>query len=158
MLSLLLALDKPKVNYFSLDIEGAELQVLRSVPWHLVDIEVLPLYQFHSFLRVCGEILLERLLPSRFPSLGSCFQAQGRRFVNVTELTAFHCNECFAHFHCVTFFSQKKLPQGFLFNNIFAQLHSLLTENGFQYVGTLGGKVFSDNCKNILFGLITVNL
>ena len=24
----------------SLDIEGAELQVLRSIPWHLVDIEV----------------------------------------------------------------------------------------------------------------------
>ena len=47
MLSLLLALDKPKVNYFSLDIEGAELQVLRSLPWHLVDIEVLPLYLFH---------------------------------------------------------------------------------------------------------------
>ena len=38
--SLLLALDNPKVNYFSLDIEGAEIQVLRSVPWHLVDIEV----------------------------------------------------------------------------------------------------------------------
>ena len=50
MLSLLLALDKPKVNYFSLDIEGAELQVLRSLPWHLVDIEVLPLYLFHIFL------------------------------------------------------------------------------------------------------------
>ena len=40
MPSLLLALDNPKVNYLSLDIEGAELQVLRSVPWHLVDIEV----------------------------------------------------------------------------------------------------------------------
>ena len=38
--SLLLALNNPKVNYFSLDIEGAELQVLRSVPWQLVDIEV----------------------------------------------------------------------------------------------------------------------
>ena len=40
MSSLLLALDITKVNYFSLDIEGAEIQVLRSVPWHLVDIEV----------------------------------------------------------------------------------------------------------------------
>ena len=40
LISLLLALNNPKVNYFSLDIEGAELQVLRSVPWHLVDIEV----------------------------------------------------------------------------------------------------------------------
>ena len=38
--SLLLAVGNPKVNYFSLDIEGAELQVLRSVPWKLVDIEV----------------------------------------------------------------------------------------------------------------------
>ena len=40
MSSLLLALDFTKVNYFSLDIEGVEIQVLRSVPWHLVDIEV----------------------------------------------------------------------------------------------------------------------
>jgi len=39
--SLLLAIGNPKVNYFSLDIEGAELQVLQSVPWHLVDIEVI---------------------------------------------------------------------------------------------------------------------
>ena len=30
----------PKVNYLSLDIEGAEFQVLRSIPWNLVDIEV----------------------------------------------------------------------------------------------------------------------
>ena len=40
MRSLLSALDNPKVNYLSLDIEGAEFEVLRSVPWHLVDIEV----------------------------------------------------------------------------------------------------------------------
>ena len=38
--SLLSAVGNPKVNYLSLDIEGAELQVLRSIPWHLVDIEV----------------------------------------------------------------------------------------------------------------------
>ena len=41
----------------------------------------------------------------------------------------------------------KKMPQGLLFNYIFVQLHSLLTEHGFQYVGTLGGKVLSNNCK-----------
>ena len=44
--SLLLALDTAKVNYFSLDIEGAEIQVLRSVPWHLVDIEVRRRHKF----------------------------------------------------------------------------------------------------------------
>ena len=29
------------VNYLSLDIEGAELQVLRTLPWDKVDIEVM---------------------------------------------------------------------------------------------------------------------
>ena len=48
--SLLLALGNPKVNYLSLDIEGAELQVLRSVPWHLVDIEVLEENLLWNFL------------------------------------------------------------------------------------------------------------
>ena len=40
VLSLLLALGNPTVNYLSLDIEGAELQVLKSIPWDLVNIEV----------------------------------------------------------------------------------------------------------------------
>jgi len=39
--SLLLALGNPTVHYFSLDIEGAELGVLRTVPWDLVDIWVI---------------------------------------------------------------------------------------------------------------------
>ena len=39
--SLLLALDNPTVHYFSLDIEGAELQVLQTIPWGLVDIRVI---------------------------------------------------------------------------------------------------------------------
>ena len=38
--SLLLAMDNPTVHYFSLDIEGAELQVLKTVPWDKVDIWV----------------------------------------------------------------------------------------------------------------------
>ena len=31
----------PTINYLSLDIEGAELQVLRTIPWHMVRIEVI---------------------------------------------------------------------------------------------------------------------
>jgi hypothetical protein len=38
--SILLALGNPTVNYFSLDIEGAEFPVLRSIPWDKVDIQV----------------------------------------------------------------------------------------------------------------------
>lgn len=38
--SLILAAGNPTVNYFILDIEGAELQVLKTLPWDKVDIEV----------------------------------------------------------------------------------------------------------------------
>jgi hypothetical protein len=41
LFTLLLALGNPTVHYFILDIEGAELQVLRTIPWDQVDIEVL---------------------------------------------------------------------------------------------------------------------
>jgi len=39
--SLLLAMGNPTVNLFVLDIEGFELSVLETIPWHKVDIEVL---------------------------------------------------------------------------------------------------------------------
>ena len=39
--SLLLALGNPTVDYFSLDIEGAEYEVLRNIPWDKVDIRAL---------------------------------------------------------------------------------------------------------------------
>jgi len=39
--SILLALDNPTVNWISLDIEGAEYEVLKTVPWDKVDIQSL---------------------------------------------------------------------------------------------------------------------
>ena len=39
--SLLLALDSPTVTLLSLDIEGAEFEVFRSLPWDKMDIEVI---------------------------------------------------------------------------------------------------------------------
>ena len=39
--SLIMAVGNPTVNYFILDIEGAEFQVLKTLPWDKVDIEVL---------------------------------------------------------------------------------------------------------------------
>jgi len=39
--TILLALGNPAVHFFSLDIEGAELPVLKTVPWDKVDIRVL---------------------------------------------------------------------------------------------------------------------
>merc|ERR1719432_128127 len=39
--SLLLALKNPTVNYLSLDLEGAELEVIKTIPFHQLNIEVL---------------------------------------------------------------------------------------------------------------------
>ena len=39
--SALLAMGNPTVHYFSLDIEGAEMGVLKTIPWDKVDIWVL---------------------------------------------------------------------------------------------------------------------
>ena len=38
--TLLLAAGNPTVHWFILDIEGAEFQVLQTIPWHSVDIEM----------------------------------------------------------------------------------------------------------------------
>jgi hypothetical protein len=39
--SILLAINRTHVDYFSLDIEGAELKVLSTIPWHKVYIKVI---------------------------------------------------------------------------------------------------------------------
>lgn len=38
--SILLAHGQKKVDFFSLDVEGHELDVLKTIPWHKVDITV----------------------------------------------------------------------------------------------------------------------
>ena len=40
--SILFAIGNPSVDYFSLDIEGIELDVLKTIPWDKVDIKVSP--------------------------------------------------------------------------------------------------------------------
>jgi len=39
--SILLAIDNPKVDFFSLDVEGSEMDVLKTIPWDKVDIELI---------------------------------------------------------------------------------------------------------------------
>lgn len=38
--SILMALDNPSIDYFSLDVEGSELAILKTIPFHLVNIKV----------------------------------------------------------------------------------------------------------------------
>ena len=46
--SVLLALDSPTVTLLSLDIEGAEFEVFRNLPWDKVDIEVIVTELVHA--------------------------------------------------------------------------------------------------------------
>lgn len=46
--SVLMALGNPQVDYFSLDIEGAEFKVLESLPWKSVDISVVGVEVEHA--------------------------------------------------------------------------------------------------------------
>ena len=39
--SLMLAMKMERVDYFSLDVEGPELEILRTIPFHLIDIRLI---------------------------------------------------------------------------------------------------------------------
>ena len=47
MYSLLKALNQTRVDYFSLDVEGVELDVLQTIPWEQVDIQVMTVEFVH---------------------------------------------------------------------------------------------------------------
>ena len=38
--SILFAIGNPSVDYFSLDVEGVELDIIKTIPWKKVDIKV----------------------------------------------------------------------------------------------------------------------
>ena len=38
--SVLLAIGQTRIDFFSLDVEGHELEILKTIPWHQVDIKV----------------------------------------------------------------------------------------------------------------------
>ena len=48
LVSLLLALNRTKIDYFSLDIEGVELEVLQTIPFDRIDITVLTVEFVHN--------------------------------------------------------------------------------------------------------------
>ncbi|XP_037074379.1 uncharacterized protein LOC119095626 [Pollicipes pollicipes] len=47
--SVLLALNRTSVDFFSLDVEGTEMGILAYMPWHLVDIKILLVENFLSY-------------------------------------------------------------------------------------------------------------
>ena len=61
--SILAAMGNPKVDYFSLDVEGVELDVLKNIPWSKVDIDIFSIevtgngrdeHEVNEFMRTSG--------------------------------------------------------------------------------------------------------
>ena len=40
--TILFAIGNPSIDYFSLDVEGVEVDILKAIPWNKVDIKVNP--------------------------------------------------------------------------------------------------------------------
>ena len=49
--SILLAVGRTQIDYFSLDVEGSETDVLTSVPWHKIFIKVIKLLVFKKLFK-----------------------------------------------------------------------------------------------------------
>ena len=47
--SVLLAVGQTQIDFFSLDVEGHELKILKTIPWHKVDIKVRDVLFFIHF-------------------------------------------------------------------------------------------------------------
>lgn len=54
---ILLSLGNPRVDMFSLDVEGAELDVLRTIPWDEVDIGLIMVEVYHQHMEEIKEFL-----------------------------------------------------------------------------------------------------
>jgi len=55
--SILLAIGNPTVHYFSLDVEGVEVDVLKTIPWDKVDIKVLSIEYTHIDWRAAMRLM-----------------------------------------------------------------------------------------------------
>ena len=53
--SLLLALGNPTVDYFSLDVEGTEIDILRTIPWDKVNVNV----DFNVNLMILLQVIIQ---------------------------------------------------------------------------------------------------
>lgn len=74
--SVLLAMGNPKVDYFSLDIEGAEMPVLRTIPWDKVDISVVEIEMNH----------LGKVFDGSAEDLKSFMKKNGYKFKGMVEI------------------------------------------------------------------------
>ena len=65
--SILLASGRTNIDYFSLDIEGAELNVLKTIPWTNVDIKVIQIE--YPQIKEGKEVLIDFMASKGYTSL-----------------------------------------------------------------------------------------
>ena len=73
--SILQAIGNPTVHYFSLDVEGSEIEILKSIPFDKVDIKVLDVEHKH----------LGRVFPGSFEVLNNFLMSKGYEFFVETK-------------------------------------------------------------------------
>ncbi|XP_046632199.1 uncharacterized protein LOC124311872 [Daphnia pulicaria] len=81
--SILLAIGKTAVDYFGLDVEGSEYKILKTIPWHKVDIKTLTVEWDHT---PEGEAAITRLLEmNKFVKFGHIEMYFSREVVYVQD-------------------------------------------------------------------------
>ena len=73
--SLLLAVKRTTVDYFSLDVEGSELQVLKTIPFDKLDIKVLTVEFAHT--KEGKEELLQFMVSKRYSAVNEVVHPLG---------------------------------------------------------------------------------
>ncbi|XP_057380610.1 uncharacterized protein LOC130703006 [Daphnia carinata] len=81
--SILVAIGKTEIDYFSLDVEGSEFKILKTIPWHKVDIKTLTVEWDHT---PEGEAAISRLMKNnKFVKFGHIEMAFSREVVYVKD-------------------------------------------------------------------------
>merc|ERR1712012_1073982 len=106
--TLLLAMGNPTVHYLSLDIEGGEMSVLRTIPWHNVDIWLLSVETNH------GATLSPDLRWSR-QELVEFMESQGYRWIGTAGIDELFCrpDKVSVPESLVLYIQQQRLPNFF---------------------------------------------
>ena len=73
--SILQAVGNPTVHYFSLDVEGSEIQILKTIPFDKVDIKVLDIEIPH----------LGKVFPGSFEELDTFLTQQGYKLYTIID-------------------------------------------------------------------------
>lgn len=81
--SILLAVEKTEIDFFGLDVEGSEFKILKTIPWHKVDIKTLSVEWNHI---PEGEAAMTQLMQrNKFVKFGHIEMAFSREVVYIKD-------------------------------------------------------------------------